>query len=67
MGRVALIADSLGDVSVAAVVRGNMKKQLQPWLTGVNPSPLQYDTTYGGIATSDALADGMRHTDLLFN
>lgn len=66
MGRVALIADSLAEASVAAVIRGNMKKQLQPWLTGINSNPLRYDTTYGGITTTNGLADGAHYTMLVF-
>ena len=58
MGRLALIADALGETAVAATVRGNMKAVLAPWLGDTNADKLQYDPSWGGVCSSAGLADG---------
>lgn len=58
MGRLALIADTLGESVIAAAVRGNMKTVLAPWFAGTNPNPLKYDPIWGGICSSAGLANG---------
>lgn len=58
MGRLALIADKLGESVIAAAVRANMKAALAPWLAGTNPDPLKYDPIWGGICSSAGLANG---------
>ena len=58
MGRLALIADVLGEKVIAAGIRTRMKAVLTPWLTGKNSNKLQYDPKWGGICSSASLADG---------
>jgi endo-1,3(4)-beta-glucanase len=57
LGRLALIADELGELGLAATYRENLKSALQPWLNGVNPVPLVYDTTWGGLVASNAISN----------
>lgn len=57
LGRLALIADELGDAATAANVRASMKAKLDPWLAGKNASPLVYDTVWGGLCSTRGLAD----------
>ncbi len=57
LGRLAVIADQLGDTTTAKSVRESMKTSLEPWLTGKNADPLRYDTTWGGICSTKGLAD----------
>jgi endo-1,3(4)-beta-glucanase len=56
LGRLALIADEVGDTAAAAAVRARMKAALDPWLTGQNKDALRYDPVWGGICTSGGLA-----------
>ncbi len=58
MGRLALIADELGQTATAAAIRGRMKAALGPWLAGNNTDPLRHDTVWGGICSAGGLADG---------
>ena len=58
MGRLALVADALGELAVAATVRGNMKAVLAPWLGDTNADKLQYDPAWGGVCSSAGLANG---------
>lgn len=58
LGRLALIADSLGEDSTAVTIRDKMKLQLEPYLSGTNPNPFRFDTKYGGITTETGLIDG---------
>ena len=58
MGRLALIADELGQASTAAAVRGRMKAALAPWLAGINGDPLRHDAVWGGTCSAAGLADG---------
>ncbi len=55
LGRLALIADELGETSLAAIYRNNLIAAYQPWLDGTNPQSLVYDRTYGGIVASTAI------------
>lgn len=57
MGRLAVIADELGNTATAAAIRGRMKEVLAPWLAGTNSNPLKYDTKYGGITALNGLLD----------
>ena len=34
----------------------NLQNALTPWLEGTNPDAFLYDTTYGGIVTTDGIA-----------
>lgn len=57
LGRLALIADELGDAATAAMIRERMKTSLDPWLTGQNQDPLRYDPVWGGVCTAGGLAN----------
>jgi endo-1,3(4)-beta-glucanase len=57
LGRLALIADELGDATTASTVRERMKATLDPWLTGQNKDVLRYEPVWGGICTAGGLAD----------
>ena len=58
MGRLALVADALGEGAIAATVRSNMKAVLVPWLGDTNADKLQYDPSWGGVCSSAGLANG---------
>jgi endo-1,3(4)-beta-glucanase len=55
LGRLALIADQLGETALATTYRNNLAAAFQPWLDGTNPQSLVYDRTYGGIVDSTAI------------
>lgn len=55
--RLALVAESLGNASVAAELRARVASRLDPWLNGRNADALVYDPTWGGLVTSRGLAD----------
>jgi len=57
MGRLALIADELGDNVTASSIRANIKADMDPWFLGTNWDFLQYDTTWGGLCSSFGLSD----------
>jgi len=57
LGRLALIADELGEGALAATYRAKLAAAYQPWLDGTNPQSLVYDRTYGGIVDSTAIAN----------
>ena len=52
VGRLALIADELGDASSGATARANLNAALTPWLEGTNGDPLRYDATWGGVVSA---------------
>lgn len=58
MGRLALIADDLGQTATATAIRGRMKTVLAPWMAGSNGDPLRHDTIWGGTCSAAGLADG---------
>ncbi|MEN0062790.1 MAG: glycosyl hydrolase, partial [Myxococcota bacterium] len=55
LGRLALIADELGEASLADQYRTNLRGALEPWLDGTNSDPLVYDTTWGGVVVASGL------------
>ncbi|GMH35794.1 hypothetical protein BSKO_03662 [Bryopsis sp. KO-2023] len=57
MGRLALIADELGETSVAGDCRERMKQEYMPWLMGQNDDAYVYDEDWGGIVPTNGLAD----------
>ena len=50
IARLALIADELGETSLADTFRTNLKSFLEPWLQ--NNGKLVYDRSWGGIVDS---------------
>jgi len=57
LARLALIADELGETSTAATLRARLAPLVAKWLDGTNGNPLVYDTTWGGVVTTRALAN----------
>ena len=57
LARLALIADDLGDTGTAATLRSRLKPLVAAWLDGTNTNPLLYDTTWGGVVTTNGLAN----------
>jgi endo-1,3(4)-beta-glucanase len=55
MGRLALIADQLGETTIANNIRAGMKSVIGPWLNGTNSDPLLYDNTWGGIVSRNGI------------
>jgi endo-1,3(4)-beta-glucanase len=55
MGRLALIADQIGDNTTAKEIRDSMKKFLTPRLEGQCNDTLIYDSTWGGIISSEGI------------
>jgi endo-1,3(4)-beta-glucanase len=60
LGRLALIADDTKDDAIAKSIRDHMVTSLEPWLTGKNQDALKYDRTWGGICSTDGLADAQK-------
>eukprot|EP00210_Caulerpa_lentillifera_P000233 g227.t1 len=52
LGRLAIIADELGEIEIARVIRKRMKEFYSPWLKGQNSNPLLYDPFWGGIIST---------------
>jgi endo-1,3(4)-beta-glucanase len=46
----------LGIPNLRETAIANLETALTPWLTGTNPDALLFDTTYGGIVTTDGIA-----------
>jgi endo-1,3(4)-beta-glucanase len=57
LARLALIADELGETATAATLRARLAPLVAAWLDGTNGNPLVYDTTWGGVVTTRALAN----------
>jgi endo-1,3(4)-beta-glucanase len=57
LARLALIADELGEPALAATLRARLATPLGRWLDGVNGNPFVYDTTWGGVVTTQSLTD----------
>jgi len=57
MGRMALIADEIGDSVTATLIRQNMIADMDPWLLGTNWDALLYEPLWGGICSTSGLAD----------
>lgn len=57
LGRLALIADEVGDNALAGRIRGKMKSRLSPWMLGNNSNSLRYENTWKGICSKDGLAN----------
>ena len=56
-GRLALIADLLGDTTAASTLRTNLKSVLNDWLTEGNTNTLSYDTTWKGLCAKNGMTD----------
>ncbi|GMH39605.1 hypothetical protein BSKO_07503 [Bryopsis sp. KO-2023] len=52
MGRLALIADDIGERRTAQNIIERMKEHLEPWLMASNPDALVYNRTWGGLVST---------------
>ncbi|WP_437503062.1 glycosyl hydrolase [Sorangium sp. So ce1099] len=57
LARLAQIAEAVGKGDLAEELRARLKSHINPWLNGENANPLVYDTTWGGVVTTNGLAD----------
>jgi endo-1,3(4)-beta-glucanase len=57
LARLALIADELGETVTASTLRARLAPLSAAWLDATNGNPLVYDTTWGGVVTTDGLAN----------
>ncbi|WP_437324966.1 glycosyl hydrolase [Sorangium sp. So ce381] len=57
LARLAQIAEVVGKADLAEELRARLKSRLNPWLNGQNDNPLVYDTTWGGLVTTNGLTD----------
>ena len=57
MARLAQIADNLGIADARQQALTAVETALTPWLQGANPDALLYDKTYGGVISTNGLAD----------
>jgi endo-1,3(4)-beta-glucanase len=55
LARLALIADELGETSLANTYRSNLAPALQQRLAGSNGDPLLYDQSWGGLVVSSGI------------
>jgi endo-1,3(4)-beta-glucanase len=59
MARLALIADNLGIADARQIALGTIEAAILPWLQDTNADALLYDKTYGGVISTNGLADPM--------
>ena len=59
MARLALIADFLGIADVRQQALQSVETALGQWLQSLNSDTLLYDKTYGGVVTTNGIADPM--------
>lgn len=57
MARLAIIADDMEDFETATEIRQNLKRILGQWLNGSNSNPLVYDSSWGGIVSTNGMRD----------
>jgi endo-1,3(4)-beta-glucanase len=59
LARLIIIAEELGEEAIAAMLTERLEPLVVAWLEGTNGNPLVYDQTWGGIVTTNGLADPM--------
>lgn len=57
LGRLALIADELGELDARNEMVERLRARVEAWLSGTNPVPLAYDEVWGGLVTQRGMAD----------
>ncbi|KYF54174.1 hypothetical protein BE08_13360 [Sorangium cellulosum] len=57
LARLAQIAETVGKADLAEELRARLKSLINPWLNGTNENPFLYDTTWGGLVTTNGLED----------
>jgi len=61
LARLALIADEIGETTLAEKARTRVKPFIEGWLSGTNVNKLRYDNTWGGVISSCGVKD--QHCD----
>ena len=73
LGRLALIAEQIGEISTKNEIITTMQSDLDLWISGSNDNPLKYDYVWGSLATQNSIADTgqdfgiAEHNDLHFH
>ncbi len=57
MARLVLLADDMGIADARQTALSSLEVSILPWLQNLNSNPLIYDRTYGGLVTTNGLAD----------
>ena len=57
LARLSLIAEDMGEEGLAQQFRDKVQPVLESWLDGTNPDTLLYDTTWGGLVSTNGLVD----------
>lgn len=57
LGRLSILCDRYGEDTLASTIRGTMKTSINAWFSGTNSNPLLYESTWGGICSTNGLAD----------
>ena len=57
LARLALLADEMGETSLAQQARDRVKPTLEGWLGGTNANTLLFDQTWGGVVSSCGMHD----------
>ena len=66
LARLALIAEDLGEASLAQQFRDKVQPVLESWLDGTNPDTLLYETTWGGLVSTNGLVDSAADFGMAF-
>lgn len=57
MARIMLIADQVGESAVVSTVAANLKPIILDWFSGALENDLKYETTWGGVVSSNGIAN----------
>ncbi len=57
VARLALIADEIGETTIASNIRNRLKTLLQNWFNGQTSDKIIYDRTWGGVTSSNGIKD----------
>lgn len=57
LARLSLIAEEMGEDGLAQQFRDKLQPVLEGWLDGTNPDALLYDTTWGGLVSTNGVSD----------
>jgi len=57
LARLSLIAEEMGEEGLAQQFRDKLQPVLEGWLDGTNPDTLLYDTTWGGLVSTNGVSD----------
>merc|ERR1712117_426438 len=66
LARLSLIAEEMGEDGLAQQFRDKVQPVLESWLDGTNPDKLLYDTTWGGLVSTNGLVDSAADFGMAF-